>query len=61
MLWEDDKIYLASKKGYSIVDKATGTMLASYALEERRRGNEPPLMAVARGKCLVLTNQMRVA
>jgi len=37
MVWEDDKIYLSSKKGYFIMDKYTGRPLARYELEANKK------------------------
>ena len=37
MIWDDDKIYLSSKKGYTIMDRITGNLLAKYELEPNRK------------------------
>lgn len=75
MVWDDDKIYLASKKGYTIMDKVTGNLLARYELESQskgvlgggglglidRDGGTNPMMTVCFGKCLILTNNQKRA
>lgn len=60
LYWDDDKIYMASRKGYTIMDKNTGGIVATYSLEEKR-GSNPQMMAVSRGRCLVVTNNNRLA
>ena len=60
MFWDDDKIYLSSKKGYCIMDKYSGRILANYELEANKKF-DPQMMTVSLGRCLVVTNNNKRA
>jgi hypothetical protein len=60
MVWDDDKIYLSSKKGYFIMEKYSGKPLARYELTPVSRA-DPQMLTVCRGRCLVVTNNNRRA
>jgi len=66
--WDDDKIFMASKKGYSIISKKSGDFLAKVELTPSKTGlgsniaklvdttkGVEPFMAVNRGRCLVVS------
>lgn len=51
LFWDDNMIYMASKKAYIIMNKETGQVLMSITYDPKLNA---PQMAMSKTKCLIL-------
>lgn len=77
MYWDDDKIFMCSSRGYSIISKRSGDFIAKLEISNKATGfgssvqniaskldptkGFETFMAVNKGRCLVVTNHNKRA